>query len=98
MLDLVRLRIDHLVSDRCPKQIKQVREYDHEPGQDKENHRRMRDLVPYPFDAVEHFLQKRLRRRRLDAGDGAPLLTHGPNPFWSSRVIARRRWLFLLFS
>jgi hypothetical protein len=80
MLDLVRLRIDHLVIDRCPKQEKYVREDDHQPGQDEENHRGMRDLVPYRFNAVEQSLQNRFRRRRLDDGNDASLLAHGSVP------------------
>src|SRR5215813_3115804 len=51
MLDLVGLRVDHLVIDRCPQQVKQMREDNHQPRQDEENHRGMRDLVPDPFNA-----------------------------------------------
>src|SRR5215475_10227980 len=76
MLDLVGLRIDHLISDRYAEQVKQVREHNHQPGQDKEDHRRIRNLVPYGFDAVEQLLQKRLRRRGLGGGGDASLLTH----------------------
>jgi hypothetical protein len=47
---------------RChiPEQIKQVREHDHQPGKNKENYRRMRNLVPDRFNTAEQFLQKRL--------------------------------------
>ena len=34
-----------------------MREDNHQTGKDEENHRRMRDLVPYHFDAVEQLLQ-----------------------------------------
>jgi hypothetical protein len=40
----------------------------------------MWDLVADPFDAVQHFLQERLRRwGNLDEGDNALRITHGPN-------------------
>src|SRR5215471_9631686 len=80
MLDLVRLWIDHLVIDRCPEQVKQVREHNDQSGQHEKNHRRMRNLVPHRFDGVEQLLQKRLWRRSLDDRDDAPLLTHAPSP------------------
>ena len=73
MLDLVVLRIDYLVIDSCPEQVKQVGKHNHQSGQDKEDHRRIRNLVPYRFDAVEQFLHKRLRRRGLDDGRCAPV-------------------------
>src|SRR5215469_16320640 len=77
-------RVDHLVTDRCPEQVKQMREHNHQPRQDEENHRGIRDLVPYRFDAVEQLLHKCLRRRGLDDGDDRSLLTHAPASISSS--------------
>src|SRR6516225_2750104 len=58
-----------------------MRKDNHQPGQDKENHRRMRDLVPDPLDAVEQFLQKCLWRfGGFLYGHNAPLLTHIRQP------------------
>src|SRR6516225_4768984 len=97
MIDLVGLRVDHLVIDGCPEQVKQMREDNHQPRQDKEDHRRMRNLVPYRFDAVEQLLYKRLRRCGLDDGDDAPLLTHAPAPVLSpagtSPMFRAPRWV-----
>jgi hypothetical protein len=81
MLDLVGLRIDHLVIDRCPQQVEHMRQQDHQCGQDKEDHRRVGNLVPDPFDTVEELLEKcfwgfgRFLRRH-----NAPLLTHIRQP------------------
>jgi hypothetical protein len=35
-----------------------MRQQDHQRGQDKEDHRRVGNLVPDPFDTVEELLQK----------------------------------------
>src|SRR5262247_1861120 len=83
MLDLVGLRVDHLVIDRCPEQVKQMREDNHQPRQDEENHRRMRDFVPDPFNAVEELLQKRFwcfDRFRYGHNTPLPLISANPSP------------------
>jgi hypothetical protein len=46
MLNLVCLRVHHLIIDRCSRQVKQVREDNHQPGKNKENHRRSGTLFP----------------------------------------------------
>src|SRR5215831_9632361 len=77
MIDLVGLWVDHLVIDRCPEQVKQMREDNYQPRQDEENHRGMWDLVPDPLNAVEELLQKCFWCfDRFRYGHNTLLLTH----------------------
>jgi hypothetical protein len=56
----VGLRVDDPVIDRCPKQVKQMQEDNHQPRQEEENQRRMGNLVSDLFYDIEQLLQKRL--------------------------------------
>ena len=76
-----------LISDARTHQVENVRQHDHQANQQHEDHDRVGDPVPHPFDDVQEAFKARLlvgvRVGQIHCIGAS--VSHDTFPFWSCR-------------